>query len=200
MALRSTLAVCGLRPGCALQLHSLAPSTPTSSSDEPVVDAEAPLPLSEEGVFRTLDSRVTPRDYHRGAHSFAGVIWDVSARSDREVVITSLHVAGMLGHVRVFARDTNWQGDDEDEHRRRTVYTGWGSRYNMATDRWRLVFEDRAVTPSWNATRELRLQEPVRILPHHTRALFVHSALPDDLGIQYQARLVALHAALAAVH
>jgi hypothetical protein len=33
---------------------------------------------------------------------------------------------------------------------------------------------------------QIRFDKPVRLLPHTTRALYCHSGLPDDLGIQYQ--------------
>ena len=33
---------------------------------------------------------------------------------------------------------------------------------------------------------EIVFDEPVRIRPGQLRALYIHSALPDDLGIQYQ--------------
>ena len=61
---------------------------------------------------------------------------------------------------------------------------GWAVGYNLSTTGWTLV-HDAHVAPSWNAATEIRLHVPVHVLPHHTRALFVHSDLPDDLGVQY---------------
>lgn len=114
----------------------------------------------------------------------AGVLWDVEARGACEVVVTSLWIGGMLGRVRIFARDGSWRGDDA-EHEQRLVATGWGTRYDLDPTGWALV-ADEECAPSWDIPREIRLTTPVRILPHHRRALFVHSNLPDDLGIQYQ--------------
>lgn len=37
--------------------------------------------------------------------------------------------------------------------------------------------------------RQIRLRNPVTILPHSRRAFYIHSSLPDDLGIQYQSFL-----------
>jgi hypothetical protein len=33
---------------------------------------------------------------------------------------------------------------------------------------------------------KIRLQTPIRILPRQKRAIYIHSGLPEDLGIQYQ--------------
>jgi hypothetical protein len=134
-----------------------------------------------ETVTGKLDTRIAPRNAN---HSFAGVLWDVEARGANEVVVTSVWVGGMLGRVRVFARDGSWRGDDE-EHATRLMHTGWGMRYHLDPTGWALV-ADEECAPSWDVAREVRLSVPVRILPHHRRALFVHSNLPDDLGIQYQ--------------
>lgn len=183
---RRTLGDLGLGPDCVLQLHSLAPSSPSPRGEGPEAERAAPAlpPLNAEAVSRQLDTRIPPRDTYRGAHSFAGIIFDVHACSEREVMVTSVHVAGMLGRVRIFARECTWR-DDEEETERRTVFTGWGHHYEMNERGWALV-HDEQLPPSWNTAREVRLQQPVRIMPHHTRALFVHSNLPDDLGIQYQ--------------
>ena len=169
-----------------LQLHSLAPSSPCARGEEAEAERALPAlpPLNEEAVSCQLATRVPPLDTNRGAHSFAGVVFDVHACSEREVMVTSVHIAGMLGLVRIYARGCTWHDDDE-ETERRTVFTGWGHHYELNPAGYELVHEEQ-LPPSWNAAREVRLQRPVRILPHHTRALYVHSNLPDDLGIQYQ--------------
>lgn len=138
--------------------------------------------LAEQATTQhVVSSRVTPA---RADHSFAGVIFDVHARSHHEVIVNSLFVGGMLGRVRVFARDVSWRPVG-DEHRKRTIHTGWGTRYDLDKSGWDLVADEQCA-PSWDTPREIRLAKPVVVSPHHTRALFVHSNLPDDLGIQYQ--------------
>ncbi len=141
-----------------------------------------PLPrLCEDASLHTL---VTPVPPSRADHSFCGVLWDVHAKSEHELVVTSVHVAGMLGRVRVYARAVSWRGDEHD-HAARMVYAGWGTRYECDARQWQLV-ADEECAPSWDNMREIRLSTPVRVLPHHSRGLFVHSSLPDDLGIRYQ--------------
>jgi len=83
----------------------------------------------------------------------------------------------------VFARDASWK-DPPEEPSRRIQNFGWGGSYELDRRGWSLVHDERA-PPSWNTARELRLAQPVHLLPHQTRALFVHSDLPDDLGVQY---------------
>ena len=43
---------------------------------------------------------------------------------------------------------------------------------------------DEECAPSWDAPRHVALRVPLVVPPHQRRALFVHSNLPDDLGIQ----------------
>ena len=178
----STLRELLFSQGCALSLHSLAPGECPAADDEPgepCLGAAVPPRLSAQATLHTLATAVAPS---RADHSFAGVIFDVHARSEQELVVTGVHVGGMLGRVRVFARTCSWKGDDVAA---RTVNTGWGTRYDFDHRHWEQVAEEECA-PSWDTAREVRLAHPVHVLPHHTRALFVHSSLPDDLGIQYQ--------------
>jgi hypothetical protein len=39
---------------------------------------------------------------------------------------------------------------------------------------------------AWDGTREVTLSQPVRIKPGSARGFYIHSGLPDDLGLQYQ--------------
>lgn len=87
----------------------------------------------------------------RADHSFAGVLFDAHAVSDHEVVVTSLHVGGMLGRVRVYARATSWRPPPA-EHARRTIPTGWGTRYELDREGWALVADERCA-PSWDVCR-----------------------------------------------
>jgi len=129
---------------------------------------------ARDATQHCLPTRVLPGSRPRGPdHSFAGVMWDCRTRTHEEVVITSVAVGGMLGRVRIFARDGSWRRDGPARH------------ITPETVGWVLV-ADEVCAPSWGVCREVRLHTPVHILPHGTAALFVHSNLPDDLGIQYQ--------------
>lgn len=45
---------------------------------------------------------------------------------------------------------------------------------------------DKVVKASWDTPSEIFFDEKVKLLPRHRKAFYVHSGLPDDLGIQYQ--------------
>jgi hypothetical protein len=157
--------------------RSSAADNTTQHNAKPRVRMRTLLTASRRCVFLFPTPAHTP-------HVSAGVIWDVHANSHSEVTVTSVSVGGMLGRVRIFARAGSWRGDTAD-HAARLIATGWGQRYDLDATGWALV-ADEECAPSWDIAREIRLSTPVRILPHHTRALFIHSNLPDDLGIQYQ--------------
>jgi hypothetical protein len=114
-------------------------------------------------------------------HSFNGVMFDVQAKSPHEVVISSVHVGGMLGLMSVYACHSSWTGDPRSQRNR-----GYGHQYDVRdAEHWELVARGR-YKPTWNSTTEIIFDKSVRILPGQRRALYVHSALPDDLGLQYQ--------------
>jgi hypothetical protein len=50
---------------------------------------------------------------------------------------------------------------------------------------WDLVAQVDCL-PSWDKPYEVVFSKPVRLLPHSRHGFYCHSALPDDLGIQYQ--------------
>ena len=50
---------------------------------------------------------------------------------------------------------------------------------------WECVYHAQH-KPMWDSTTEIAFDKPVTLLPGETRALYIHSALPDDLGLQYQ--------------
>ena len=194
-----TLADCGFAHGCALSLHSLGPATPrkeeeaapllvndgagpSSAGGSASAAASPSLLLCDGCSSHTLSTPVPPS---RADHSFCGVLFDVHAKSEAAVVVTSIWVGGMLGRVRVFARPCSWKGPVEGDVENWTVHTGWGARYDIDTSLWAQV-ADETCQPSWDVAREIKLAVPVTVRPHHTIGLFVHSALPDDLGIQYQ--------------
>ena len=51
--------------------------------------------------------------------------------------------------------------------------------------RWTLV-ADRVMNPSWDRACNIRFDTPLTMLPRSTCGIYIHSSLPDDLGIQYQ--------------
>jgi hypothetical protein len=148
-----------------------------------VPDTLAPAPVHEHTVTRDviIDTPVQPR---QADHSYNGVVFDIRAHGAHELVIKSLWLGGMLGTVRVFAmRSGPWhQGQFQQKIRR----CGWNNA-NDVIDRqdWEEVGCQR-LPAAWDGTRELKLSKPVRICPGHSRGFYVHSGLPDDLGIQYQ--------------
>jgi hypothetical protein len=45
---------------------------------------------------------------------------------------------------------------------------------------------DTVVKASWDSPSEIFFNKKVTVLPRDRKAFYVHSGLPDDLGIQYQ--------------
>jgi hypothetical protein len=45
---------------------------------------------------------------------------------------------------------------------------------------------DKVVKASWDTPTEIFFDKKVTLLPRSRKAFYVHSGLPDDLGIQYQ--------------
>lgn len=131
-----------------------------------------------------IDSKVvmTPISAAQANHSYNGIIFDIESKGPFEVDILSLSVAGMLGRVRVFARDRPWEQDNDD---RRNPNHWWAHAENVSKTGWYQV-ADETLMPSWDKPREIRLDTPVKLLPHSRLGFYLHSGLPDDLGIQYQ--------------
>ena len=145
-------------------------------------DPSAPniIDVKPEPRPHMLTTQKAPRE---AEHSFNGVMFNVQAKAPYEITIDSLHVGGMLGTMSVFACGDRWCSDEESLH----SYGGYG-RQNYAVrdaDQWELVYRG-AHKPMWDSTTEIVLDKKVTLLPGQTKALYVHSALPDDLGLQYQ--------------
>jgi hypothetical protein len=128
----------------------------------------------------------TPISADRADHSYNGIIFDIKAKGPYEVAIKSIWVAGMLGRVRVFARDRPWERRAADEPAE-VVGVGWCGQPRRSVPRagYELVF-DKKCPPSWDKPVELVLDKLITLLPNEERAIYVHSDLQDDLGIQYQ--------------
>jgi len=127
------------------------------------------------------DSKVvmTPISAAQANHSYNGIIFDIESQGPYEVEIISFQIAGMLGRVRVFARDRPWEADNDD---RRNPNHWWAHAESISTTGWYPV-ADEVCSPSWDKPREIRLNAPVRLLPHTRVGFYLHSGLPDDLGI-----------------
>jgi len=88
----------------------------------------------------------------------------------------------LIGALRVFARDDRW---DAGKPAPTANNHWWAHRETLSRRGWTLV-ADQFCRPSWDKPVEIIFTQPLRLLPHERKALYCHSGLPDDLGIQYQ--------------
>ena len=88
---------------------------------------------------------------------------------------------GMLGLVRIFASEGPWDGGREQEQESRRYGR---SDYGVAPEDFEILTEELC-QPSWDVARPVELQCTLTLRPFQTRGVYLHSALPDDLGIQY---------------
>ena len=89
-------------------------------------------------------------------------------------------------YVRVVSYQATRLGDeDEEEGEEEPDDRYWAHTQHVPTRGWSLV-ADRVLPPSWDRACRIRLDAPVTLLPHTTRGVYIHSSLPDDLGLQYQ--------------
>lgn len=140
------------------------------------------LKMAPLGELAKTETRVK---VHQADHSFAGVFFDVEAKGSHELVIDAVWMGGMLGKCTVWACERSWAGFNGRKEQGKRC--GWSRRNDaITTQEWALVSRKRQYQPAWDGHRRIRLDEPVRIRPGETRGLYVHSALPDDLGIQYR--------------
>eukprot|EP01032_Pedospumella_encystans_P009037 gene9037-10673_t len=176
-----TLRTCGIRNGSTLTLHALG------------ISAELKQHLTKQAMSAGKETRADPNEKPRitlsttiGAadadHSYNGVIFDVASPGPFEVNLLSISIAGMLGRVRIYARDGPWE---DDKPRKGPSPHWWAHRESVSPQGWELI-ADRTCRPSWDKPLEIPFDKPVKLLPHTCRALYCHSGLPDDLGIQYQ--------------
>lgn len=114
--------------------------------------------------------------------SYNGIIFDVESKGPYEIEVVSVSIAGMLGRVTIHARDRGWE---ENKPTTRSNQHWWAHHDSVSRDHWKLV-ADRVCRPSWDRPLEIKLNTPLIVPPHSRRALYCHSGLPDDLGIQYQ--------------
>eukprot|EP01039_Chlorochromonas_danica_P009872 gene9872-10918_t len=173
-----SLQECGIRHGSVLTLHPLGMSAELrfNMTQQALADLQNP---QVENDLLLLETDIPP---DLADHSYNGIIVDLASNGPYEVWITSISIAGMLGHVRIFARDCPW-GEHKTTPRPSIHY--WAHQVNLPTDGWELVAEKQC-RPSWDKPLQITLARPIRLLPYQRRGLYCHSNLPDDLGIQYQ--------------
>ena len=163
----------GVRNNSVLSLHSLG------IVGKRVARAGGECSGREEVVY-TLNTLIPP---NRADHCFNGVIFNISAKGPYEVVVRSIWIGGMLGRVKILARDRPWEEKFPDEQ----VSNGchwWAYSEKVSRRGWAIV-ASRDCAPSWDKASEIELNPPVVILPYQRRGFYCHSELPDDLGVQY---------------
>jgi len=173
-----SLRECGIKNNSTLTLHRLGLP--------PAIQRHLSIKCGKSKIEPTSESKnhvqlCTPITAKEADHSYNGVIFDIEAKGPYEVDILSLSVGGMLGLVRVFARDRPWEQD-------KTVNRNshwWAHRESVSERGWEQVAEQMC-SPSWDRPVEVKFDIPVTLLPHQRRGFYIHSGLPDDLGIQYQ--------------
>lgn len=146
-----------------------------------------------EGDPELAETEVTPAE---ADHSYSGVVFDVEAKGSTEVIIDALHVGGMLGEISIFASDRSWAGTPANRPGKGGRCGYYGVNDALVKKDFELVYPESRATfaerhagyqqPSWDVPLRIPLAKPVRILPGECRALYVHSSLPDDLGVQYR--------------
>jgi hypothetical protein len=157
----------------------------------------AALALAEQsalvGERETAATDIGPAD---ADHSYSGIVFDVEPKGSTEVIVDAIHVGGMLGEVSVFASDKSWAGtpSNRDNKGRRCGY--YAVNDALSKNDFRLVYPESRDTPldrrqgrqqpSWDVPVRIALSTPVRILPGGCASIYIHSSLPDDLGIQYR--------------
>jgi hypothetical protein len=171
---------CGIRNGSTLTLHALG-SIDTEARSRILRDADARskaesiLKESSKNKIYTLATDIGSRDAN---HSYAGIIFDVHVKGPVEVEIESFGVGGMLGRVRIYAREKSWEA-------------GPNPQEPQESRGWKLV-GDCVCRPAWDKHYNVPLKVPFKMLPHSVHGFYIHSSLPGDLGIQYQVSLYSL--------
>jgi hypothetical protein len=173
-----SLRECGITFGSVLTLHALG------MDNEKALDKrkESLLSMKAAAVDHSIVHLDTAVGVAEADHSYNGVIFDVKSTDAHEIEVTSIHIGGMLGRVRVYARDRPWSADNSSAGMSQQY---WAYRQLLSKDGWTLV-ADQVCRPSWDRLTEIKLDIPLCLLPHERKAIYCHSGLPDDLGIQYQ--------------
>ena len=111
-------------------------------------EAEEADDAEEEGEETHIVS--TPVTAAMADHSYNGILFDIEAKSPFEVDITSIFVGGMLGRLRVFARDGPLETDDSENDSGRW----WAHQGSVAREGWTVV-ADVFCRPAWDRPTEV---------------------------------------------
>lgn len=176
-----SLRACGIRNNSVLSLHALGLSAETRQKMIRAALLKAGS-HKNDSQLEEITSLSTYTEARQADHSFNGIIFDVMCKSPYEVEIASISIAGMLGRVRIFARDRPWEADKPP---RPAANHWWAHTDAVSTVGWTMV-ADVTCRPSWDLPFEISFTQPVKMLPNSVRGFYCHSSLPDDLGIQYQ--------------
>ena len=138
-----SLAEHGIKNNSVLTLHALGLSV--EKKQELTIQALQKLsekPVFEENLF-TLHSKVSASEAN---HSYNGIIFDIESHSSYEIEVRSVSIAGMLGRVRVFARDQPWEAE-KLENTNASHY--WARRESLNPKGWYKI-ADQFCRPSWD--------------------------------------------------
>ena len=169
-----TLRDCRFVNGSVLTLHALGISNERAQQIQTEAQARrVEAELAAEQMYK--DSRMlhTPVTSAQANHSFNGIIFDIRSKDAHEVEVLSISLGGMLGRIRIFARNCRWDKgvpkDSEDNF--------GGHHPGVSSEGWELVAEKRCL-PSWERHFEIWLDKPFKIQPHARHAFYCHSDLP----------------------
>eukprot|EP01038_Epipyxis_sp_PR26KG_P012587 gene12587-16879_t len=170
----------GIRNGSVLTLHALGMSAEKKKIlMKKALETNSTNITEKTEIIHVLN---TPNTVAEADHSYNGVIFDVSCDGPFEIDLVSVSIGGMLGRVRIFARDRGWE---ENKPKPMASPHWWAHRESLSKEGW-IKVADIECRPSWDRAVEIKFDKSVKLMPHTRRAIYCHSGLPDDLGIQYQ--------------
>ena len=148
-----SLRECAIEDGAFLTLHSLGMDKERKNQ----ITADALKKLQEKQVvdesIKTVETAITAAEAN---HSYNGIVFDVESAGPYEINVTSVSLAGMLGRIRVFARDKRWDAGP------RNIDTAhwWAHQQSLSTVGWELV-ADQLCRPSWDKPIEITFYKNV---------------------------------------
>jgi hypothetical protein len=179
-----TLFQCGVQQGSVLGLHALGISGNLAHRFDDLhsqAAKQAQLCTDPRPIHR-IETDITPEQAN---HSYNGIVFNICSKSPYELDVRSVSVGGMLGRVRVFFKHGSWLQSEDGSDEEDTPHRWWGASERVSRKGWELA-ADSICAPSWDTGREILFRKPINMLPGQTVAVYLHSGLPDDLGIQYQ--------------
>jgi len=178
-----TLNACGIKNGSVLTLHALGLSSELKQKlmKEALLKKNHNINNNNNFNNKPIYSLTTDITAAEANHSYNGIIFDIQCIGPYEINILSISIGGMLGRIRIYARDRPWSANTITP----TTNQWWAHQESPSREGWELVV-DKFYRPSWDRHIEIKLNKPIKLLPHTRRGFYCHSSLPDDLGIQYQ--------------